>query len=402
MKKGIAFYRTHGFWAFTRAVAIYLLRERQFSPFGRAIVLREGKAGGPKVLYVDMISVPHAKSSTCGRVKAYSKVSTLMTFDYRRLASRFGQSRMNERLIKAAVKFKPDLIQLGKAELIYGSTIKEIKSQINTCVIHFYGDFRWEPQDWVIDIGRYADHTLLYHKETALIKQYEELGVRNIGFWWMGTDPDIFYPRKRDKIYDIVFMANNPNDFVEGHKIRRELIAAITGKGFDLHIFGSGWEYLSRVPNVHLHSFVDLDKFAKVCSAAKITLGTGGLGANNDAYMYNSWRRPFNSMASGVFHLTHYVPGLEEVFENRKHLVWFNSSAEAIELIEHYLVHDEERERIAEAGRQEVLAHHTWDLRIAEMIERADKWKVKAGLQPPSDSFNRLKGIDDLTLGGNR
>jgi spore maturation protein CgeB len=38
-------------------------------------------------------------------------------------------------------------------------------------------------------------------------------------------------------------------------------------------------------------------------------------------------------------------------------------------LIEYYLAHGEERERIAEAGRQEVLAHHTWDHRIAEMLQ---------------------------------
>jgi len=140
------------------------------------------------------------------------------------------------------------------------------------------------------------------------------------------------------------------------------------------------------LPNIHIHPFVDEKEFAEACSAAKITLG---INAVNNVKMYASWRRTFNSMASGAFHLTHYVPGLEEAFENRKHLVWFNSVPEAIELIEYYLAHDEERERVAEGGRQEVLAHHTWDIRIAEMIERAEKWRVKAGLQPPMKPWEK-------------
>jgi len=372
-RRAVAFYRRHGFWAFVKAVSNYFLREWRFSPYAKGVVLHKGKADELKVLYVDTISASNAKSNVNGMMKAYSKVSTLMTFDYRKLARRYGQSRMNEILVEAAIKFKPDLIHLGKAELIYGLTIKRIKEELDTCVIHFYGDFRWEPQPWVVDIGKYADCTLFYHKETALIKQYEELGVRNTGFWWYGTDPDIFYPRKQDKIYDITLMGNNYSAVEWGEcNPRLELVNAIVEKGFNLHIFGNGWEYLSHSPNVHIHPFVDMEKFAEACSAAKITLGIIAL---NNIRMLASWRRPFNSMASGAFHLIHYVPGMEEVFENRKHLVWFDTVPEAIQLIEYYLAHDEERERIAEAGRQEVLAHHIWDIRIAEILRIYQQYK---------------------------
>ena len=321
-----------------------------------------------KVLYVDTLSEATAQANISGMIRAYQKVSNLKTFDYRRLARKYGTFLMNRLLLRTAVRFGPELIHLGKSELIYGSTIEKIKREINTCVIHFYGDFRWEPQDWVVDIGKCADRTLFYHKEPSLIRQYEDLGVGNTGFWWVGTDPDIFYPRGGDKIYDLVFMASNP-DSLEGCKLRRELVAAIAKEGIELHIFGNGWEHLSDVPNVHIHPFVAEEEFAQVCSRAKISLSTGGLGADNDAYMYNSWRRPFNSMACGVFHLTSYFPGLEEVFENGKHLVWFESISEAIELIECYLAGNDEREQIARTGRQEVISHHTWDHRIAQMFK---------------------------------
>jgi len=327
------------------------------------------KVNSLKILYVDALSEPHAQPNINGLTRAYRKVGILETFDYRKLARKHGRFLMNRLLVQTAVHFRPDFIYLGKSESIRGAAIREIKEKTSACVVHFYGDFRPTPQPWVVDIGQYADCTLFQHKDKDLIQKYYDMGVRHIGFWPIGTDPDVFYPRGGDKLYDVVFMANNSSDYEEvtgqGYAGRRELIAAIAAKGLQLHLFGRGWEYLSNVPTVHLHPFVNDDEFAEACSAAKISLGYN----TNRVYMYTSWRRPVNSMACGAFHLTRYFPGLETVFENGKHLVWFNSIPEAVELIEYYLVHDEERERIAEAGRQEVLARHTWDARIGEVLQ---------------------------------
>ena len=43
--------------------------------------------------------------------------------------------------------------------------------------------------------------------------------------------------------------------------------------------------------------------------------------------------RTFLTLAAGGFHLTHYVPGLETMFENHRHLVWYRSDEECLELI---------------------------------------------------------------------
>jgi spore maturation protein CgeB len=51
------------------------------------------------------------------------------------------------------------------------------------------------------------------------------------------------------------------------------------------------------------------------------------------------------------------------------HLVWFKSIGEAVELARRYLGNDGERERIARIGREEVLTNHTWDHRMAWMME---------------------------------
>ena len=66
---------------------------------------------------------------------------------------------------------------------------------------------------------------------------------------------------------------------------------------------------------------------------------------------------------------------MERLFENEKHLVWFQSIPEALELVDYYLKHEDERQTICQAGRQEILAKHTWDARIGEMIGRYKKTK---------------------------
>lgn len=79
--------------------------------------------------------------------------------------------------------------------------------------------------------------------------------------------------------------------------------------------------------------------------------------------------RCFEVMGSGGFLLTDYVPYIEELFEDGKHLVLYRSIEEAIDKAKYYLSHDEEREKIAQAGLEEVTRAHTIDHRVGRMLE---------------------------------
>lgn len=206
-------YKMRGFWGFVKDASIYLLRRYPilsvvrrirfcFLPYPEGIKLYKRKTakGQIKVLYGDTISEPQAKSNVNSIIRAYRKVSTLVTFDYRKLARQYGRFRMNEMLVQTAVGFMPDLIHLGKSELIHGSTIKKIKQEMNTCAIHFCGDSQGKIQPWVIDIGKYADYNLFCRKDASLIKQYEDLGVRNTGLWWAHRTWDLKIAEMIEKV----------------------------------------------------------------------------------------------------------------------------------------------------------------------------------------------------------
>jgi hypothetical protein len=335
---------------------------------------------------VDAINAPHAQTNIRGTLSAYRKVGAIRTFDYRAVAHHFGPKvpwsrpeiwgekkwnpmvtralrRMNRALIEEARWYKPSFIHLGKCELVSGSTVRALKSATHAFVAHFYGDLSREVKPWVAEIGRFADITLLIHRDPAICRAYSEAGCRKIGFWWVGTDPTIFYPRevqKRD--YSLIFMGR---PIQESGNERRITLIEMAQANVVPHVFGGNWDVPS---GVHCHPFVDEDAFAWACSRAKIALSINA----HDVPMYASWRRIFNTMACGTLLLVRYFPGLETVFENKKHLVWYKERTEAVRLARHYLVAKNEREQIAEVGRQEVLARHTWDHRIAEMLRFAD------------------------------
>lgn len=74
--------------------------------------------------------------------------------------------------------------------------------------------------------------------------------------------------------------------------------------------------------------------------------------------------RVFETMGTGSFLLTSWIPTIEELFEDGKHLVLYRSLDEMVDKAKYYLAHDEEREKIAQAGYEEVLKKHTIQHRV--------------------------------------
>ncbi len=87
--------------------------------------------------------------------------------------------------------------------------------------------------------------------------------------------------------------------------------------------------------------------------------------------------RVFEVMGTGSFLLTNWIPTIEEVFTDGKHLVLYRSLDEMIEKAKYYLVHDEEREAIAQAGYEEVIKNHTIQNRVDVILSEFMKTKEK-------------------------
>lgn len=80
--------------------------------------------------------------------------------------------------------------------------------------------------------------------------------------------------------------------------------------------------------------------------------------------------RCFEVMGSKSFLLTDRVQSIEELFEDGKHCVFYDNLDDAVEKAKYYITHDEERQKIAEAGYAHVMANHTIDHRVDTMLHQ--------------------------------
>jgi hypothetical protein len=85
--------------------------------------------------------------------------------------------------------------------------------------------------------------------------------------------------------------------------------------------------------------------------------------------------RCFEVLATGSFLLTNWIPGIEDVFEDGKHMVFYRSLDEMVEKAKYYLAHDDEREKIAQAGYEEVISKHTIQHRVNLILDEYLKTK---------------------------
>jgi hypothetical protein len=86
--------------------------------------------------------------------------------------------------------------------------------------------------------------------------------------------------------------------------------------------------------------------------------------------------RCFETMATGTMLLTDRIPHIEELFEDKKHLVLYDNLDDMVEKAKYYLDHDDEREKIAQAGYEEVMAKHTIQARADVILNEFMKSRV--------------------------
>ncbi|MBA7710655.1 hypothetical protein ES703_119600 [subsurface metagenome] len=173
----------------------------------------------------------------------------------------------------------------------------------------------------------------------------------NKNVFWLpfACDPEVHRCNKNiDKIYDIGFVGG-----VKGEK--RGKILEDLSKHFKLNDF----------KRFHKPSEMSL-----VYSQSKIVFNMGRKGELN--------MRLFEALSSGSLLLTEKTKnGLDELFQDGKHLVTYGLKDNLKEIIGYYLSHEEEREKIAEAGYKLVCEKHTYWHRAQTILEIIKKTGYK-------------------------
>ena len=109
------------------------------------------------------------------------------------------------------------------------------------------------------------------------------------------------------------------------------------------------------------------EEMARIYRQSKIVVNIARDDFPQDANM-----RTFEAMAAGALLLTSLPTELAQIgFEDGVHFVGFREEAQIAPLVQKYLLEESARRRIAEVARDKVLREHTYDRRVATILELA-------------------------------
>ena len=109
-----------------------------------------------------------------------------------------------------------------------------------------------------------------------------------------------------------------------------------------------------------------LTEMPLVFSGSKINLNPTTKGIREGLSL-----RIFDVMGCGGFLITNYQTELSDYFVPGEDLEVYGSMDELEEKIEYYLSHDKDRKEIANNGLEKIKSHHTYPMRVMQMIELA-------------------------------
>jgi len=347
-------------------------------------------ADGIRVLYLPLNSL---EIGQMGMEAAFLENGfCLRVFDFRNAARKC--RLVDEAFIQQAKEFQPHWIhmQLQFSNTISPLTVAKIKEMLpNTVITNWTGDCRKEANGYFVNISEKVDLSLI--SSEGQINLYKRAGTQNVEYWQIGVDPDQFHPLSETErvglrqaySHDIAFCASKTsNSSFPASSLRTSIAHELKRKyGKRFGLYGRGWGRGNR-------GEVGYYRQNDVYNASKIAISVNHF---NNVRMYFSDRQLI-TMASGALVICHYIPGLEEYFENGKDLVWFHTKGECFSLIDYYLQHPEEAKQIGTRGAQKVLSQHSYSCRVRELALRLGFVKSERGI----DEFRPLYRPADRSL----
>lgn len=196
-------------------------------------------------------------------------------------------------------------------------------------------------------LGQYIDFFFL--SNFGQLSEYQKKwSIKNTYFMPQGCFLAKELPKDNEYLYDLGFLGRRQTNDPRYQK-RNEILDAFSKK----------FSVKESDKTLTLESTIG---FYQTC---KINLG---LSWRNDVMLYSS-DRIFNVLGAGGFYLCSYFSGMEKLFKNHKHLVWFKSINDGLEQSQFYLDHEDKRKEIIEAGYFLVKTKHTYQKRVVNVFD---------------------------------
>lgn len=255
---------------------------------------------------------------------------------------------INEKIIEHIQQKQYDIIWIDKGNIIYPSTLKNIKKiQPKSILIHYMIDDIKNPHH----LSKQIKDTIPLYDYYIMNRQVNKdellkLGCKHPIIVFMSYEKSFHYPRTITSD-DIKKFGGDVGFIGTYERERAQSIQYLVDHGIPVRVWGNGWNHLKKYSSllkIEGRGLYD-ENFSKALCVFKINLGFLRK-KSRDQHTTRSTEIP----ACGGFLLAERTKEHQLMFEEGKEAEFFSSNEELLKKCEYYLAHEVERKKIAEAG----------------------------------------------------
>ena len=290
-------------------------------------------------------------------------------------------AELNQSLLDKVAAFQPDvMLTVHMLYEVWLETLEIIRARGDVATISWTTDDSWKYRE----VSRFIGPA--YHAITTtydyVVPRYHADGIHDVLLTqWAVSSDWLAKPLKSNQCsYPVSFVGS-------AHGDRPAIIQQLKKAGIEVNCFGYGW------PN----GSVEIESIPRIMRESHISLNfTNSRGVNQVK------ARTFEVPGAGGFLLSQNAPGIERYYHIGKEIEVFHDTDELIKRIRHYLSHSSERDSIAQAGFERTCAEHTYEVRMAQVLEFALNAKKHATTVLPPCSFEDARRAHMRTPAMNR
>jgi GT2 family glycosyltransferase len=174
------------------------------------------------------------------------------------------------------------------------------------------------------------------------------------------TDPRRFDPSMSGPHHELLFVANSRG-------VRRHILADLLPTSRDLAVYGRAWTPARLDPRHLAGEHIPNEQLGGYYASADIVLNDHWPDMQREGFLSN---RLYDASAAGAFVISDGIDGLEAEFDGG--VVGYEDAADLHALIERFLADPDARREHAARARAAVIARHTFEHRIEEMLAEVE------------------------------
>lgn len=310
------------------------------------------------------------------RITFLSKANRKL-FEMGKYASKQARTKVMRRIMHEVCSTEADLVICTK-DYFLNYEVEEIRERTHARIALWY-------PDGILSLGRAtflrAPYDAVFFKDSYVVDQLVKLYGKNAFYL-----PECFSRTRHKPMHvdkadlekygcEVAMMGNL-------HSYRVTLLEQLSD--YDLRIYGTKnpwWLDVGGIEECYTGTYVADEEKAKAIACAKIQLNTLHIG---EVFSVNV--RTFELAGAGGFQLCQEKADLPDLFVPDEEIVTYRTLADLREKIDWYLLHEDERKKIASAGLKRAWRDHYYELRLqrllsmtfAENVSDSDRFDYKA------------------------